>query len=171
MIDACILLARRTECGLSQRKLAKFAGVNAMTIKRIEDGGDASELPLAVLGRLADALDTEPAELLLLRGDTGAAAASASPPALDAAPLDHNAARLLRRIHRGDDIRRTMSRADREITLPSLVNRGLVEMTPNGAFLTPDVAASLTVPGPVSSDPLNEHIVSEALIANGPFCG
>jgi transcriptional regulator with XRE-family HTH domain len=145
MIDARILLARRTERGHSQRKLAKLAGVNGMTIKRIEDGSDPSELPLAVLGRLADALDIEPADLLLRRRRTGAVAAAAPPPDLDTAPLDHNAARLLRRIQRGDDIRRTMSRADREITLPSLVNRGLVKMTPSGAVLEPDVAASLTL--------------------------
>jgi hypothetical protein len=39
-----------------------------------------------------------------------------------------------------------MRRADREITLPALVNRRLATMTPGGAVLAPDVAASLTLP-------------------------
>ena len=41
-----------------------------------------------------------------------------------------NEARLLRRIHRGEDIRRSMSRADRELTLPRLLRLGLVDPTP-----------------------------------------
>jgi hypothetical protein len=115
-----------------------------MTIQRIEQGSDASELPLAVLGRLADALDIEPADLLLRRQPTDAVVVA--DPDLDSAPLDHNAARLLRRIHRGDDIPRTLNRAEREITLPSLINRGLITMTAGGAVLAPSVAAALTLP-------------------------
>ena len=145
MIDATFLLARRTERGLSQRGLARLVGVNAMTIHRIEHGSDTSALSLAVLGRLADALDVDPADLLLGRPATGAN--TVPPPAnLDPVPLDHNAARLLRRIHRGDDIRRTMTRAEREITLPELINRCLVQMGPNGAVVEPAVSAHLALP-------------------------
>jgi len=145
VIDGDVLLARRTERGLSQRKLGKLVGVNGMTIHRIERGSDASELPLAVLGRLADALDVDAGDLLLGRRDAGPAAAAPPPSDLDPAPLDDNAARLLRRIHRGDDIRRTLSRADREITLPALINRGLVSMTSSGAVLTTAVESSLSL--------------------------
>lgn len=147
MIDGDVLLARRTDRGLSQRQLGKLVGVNGMTIHRIEHGSDSSELPLAVLGRLADALDVDAGALLLGRRDAGSAAAAPPPSDLDLTPLDRNAARLLRRIHRGDDIRRTMSGADREITLPALINRGLVKMTPTGAILDPAVTESLGPPG------------------------
>jgi transcriptional regulator with XRE-family HTH domain len=147
MIDGDVLLARRTDRGLSQRQLGKLVGVNAMTIHRIEHGSDASELPLAVLGRLADALDVDPGALLLGRRDSSSGAAAPPPSDLDPTPLDRNAARLLRRIHRGDDIRRTMTRADREITLPALINRGLVKMTPTSAVLDPAVTESLGHPG------------------------
>lgn len=145
MIDGDVLLARRTDRGLSQRQLGKLVGVNGMTIHRIEHGSDSSELPLAVLGRLADALDVDAGDLLLGRREAGFAAAAPPRSDLDPTPLDRNAARLLRRIHRGDDIRRTMSRADREITLPALINRRLVHMAPDGAVVTASVSRSLRV--------------------------
>jgi transcriptional regulator with XRE-family HTH domain len=42
--------------GDSQRSLAKTAGLNPLGIKRIEDGADASRLPLAIVRRIAQAL-------------------------------------------------------------------------------------------------------------------
>lgn len=48
-------------------------------------------------------------------------------------PLDVNQARLLRRIHRGEDVRRKLTRAERELVLPALLRRGLV--TPDGLGL------------------------------------
>lgn len=130
MIDAYLVLQQRTRRGLSQRQLAKHAGVNPMTIQRLEHGADTSALTLAVLDRLAEALDLEPADLLLSRRRNDDHPDGQVPAReLDARPLDHNAARLLRRIHRGEDIRRTMSRTEREITLPALINRGLLEVT------------------------------------------
>lgn len=136
MIDAHLVLQQRTRKGLSQRQLAKHAGVNPMTIQRLEHGADTSALTLAVVGRLAAALDLEPADLLLSRRQNYDHPDDQAPARdLDVRPLDHNAARLLRRIHRGEDIRRTMSRAQREITLPELINRGLVEVTANAVVV------------------------------------
>jgi transcriptional regulator with XRE-family HTH domain len=132
VIDAAALLHHRTLAGYSQRKLAKLAGVNAMTIKRLEDGADASELPLGVLGRIASALALKPGQLLTDANPCEGTAAD-STGQLDESPLDHNAARLLRRIHRGDDVPRTMSRVERELVLPNLIRRGIVDMTPSGA--------------------------------------
>jgi transcriptional regulator with XRE-family HTH domain len=138
VINADLVLERRTLAGLSQRQLAKQTGVNAMTIHRLEHGADTSALPLAVLARLAHALDLQPADLLHRRDPPSSVEPEAPTPAppLDPRPLDHNAARLLRRIHRGEDIRRRMSRVEREITLPELINRGLVRMTAKGAALS-----------------------------------
>lgn len=48
-------------------------------------------------------------------------------------------------IHRGDDVRHTMSRAEHDLTLPALINRGLVTTGPDGALLDPGVAASRTL--------------------------
>lgn len=149
MINADIVLARRTQRGLSQRQLAKHAGVSYMTISRMEDGADSSNLPLSVLGRLAAALDADPAELLTPNGRTGPGSSTSSPmssmAAHDHIRLDHNAARLLRKIHRGNDIRRTMSRADRDLTLPALVNSGLVTIDNSGVHLAPPVRSSLMI--------------------------
>lgn len=44
-------------------------------------------------------------------------------------PMTVNEARLLRRVHRGTDVRRSLSKADRELTLPALTRRGLVDAT------------------------------------------
>lgn len=149
VINAETVLARRTQRGLSQRQLAKHAGVSYMTISRMENGSDTSNLPLSVVGRLADALDLEPAELLRPSGRTS----RSSPPSplepdtsdcLDDTSLHHDAACLLRKIQRGEDIRRTMGRVDREIILPSLVNSGLVTMSVSGAAVTSLVAVGLS---------------------------
>ncbi|RYP86868.1 XRE family transcriptional regulator [Nocardioides guangzhouensis] len=50
-------------------------------------------------------------------------------PEANTKPMTVNEARLLRRIHRGDDVRRTLSKTDRELTLPSLARAGLVDPT------------------------------------------
>jgi transcriptional regulator with XRE-family HTH domain len=141
MIDADLVLQRRTLAGLSQRRLAKLVGVNAMTIQRLEHGADTSDLPLAVLGRLADALDLEPADLLRPRTPPSPADEQTPEVTIDSEPLDHNAAKLLRRVHRGEDVRRHLSQVDREITLPRLVNRGLVEVHASGLGLAEPVLA------------------------------
>jgi len=146
VINAETVLARRTERGLSQRQLAKHAGVSYMTISRMENGADTSNLPLSVLGRLADALNLEPSALL--RSGTSCQRTPECPAEtrLDAAALHHNAARLLRKLHRGDDIRKTMSQVDRELTLPALVKARLVIVEPFGLRLAQSVANSLACP-------------------------
>ncbi|WP_435771370.1 helix-turn-helix domain-containing protein [Nocardioides sp. SYSU DS0651] len=55
----------------------------------------------------------------------------------DTKPMTVTEARLLRRIHRGEDVRRTMSKADRTITIPSLARRGSINI-------------ATTVPAPTS---------------------
>jgi transcriptional regulator with XRE-family HTH domain len=52
-------------------------------------------------------------------------------------------ARLLRRIHRGEDVRRVLSKPDREFILPALLRRGIVVDDGDGPVLESHVAASL----------------------------
>ena len=144
MINAETVLAQRTQRRLSQRQLAKHAGVRYMTISRMENGSDTSDLPPSVLGRLAAVLGLEPAALLRPSRSAAGRFGCAAAPDLDEAALNHNAACILRKIHRGDDIRKTMSRADRELTLPALVNAGLVIVEPCGLRLTESVADAVS---------------------------
>lgn len=61
-------------------------------------------------------------------------------------PLDLLQARLLRRIHRGEDVRRKRSKAQRELTLPSLLRAGLVHHDAAGLALATDVVLSVDQP-------------------------
>jgi hypothetical protein len=72
---------------------------------------------------------------------------------LDERPLDHNAARLLRKVHRGEDIRKIMGRVDRELTLPALVNSALVTVEQTGVHLSAAVRESLMISDRPPSDP------------------
>lgn len=165
MIDTNRVITARTELGLSQRQLAKHVGVNRETIRRLERGADPSRLTLAVLGRLAGALRVTPSELLT----EGAERTThlQDPMELNPAPLDHNAARLLRRIHRGEDVRRTMSRSERELILPQLVRQGLITLRAGAPQLAPLAASSLgtsATAGPASTPPPpSEHSTEEPL--------
>lgn len=206
MINADQLRTLRLDRGLSQRKLAASAGVDALTIKRLEAGTDPGDLTLRILGRIAAALGVHPSAVLeavsepdwdancdvrsigsaLASGErstrTGLARTAAlTPSEVDDAiehladglallgiavarhdeevwlapltsagatgerhrPLDVNQARLLRRIHRGEDVRRALSRVERTMILPSLLRRGLVEYTTTGLHPTGDTEASL----------------------------
>lgn len=149
MINAELVLARRTERGMSQRQLAKHVGVSYMTISRMENGSDTADLPLSVVGRLAEILGLDPPELLRgrVQHDTGRLPSGDGNAQgdFDAAPLRLDSARLLRRIHRGDDIRRTMSNTDRQLILPALINARLVVMTAAGARLDPAIANGLSL--------------------------
>jgi len=58
-------------------------------------------------------------------------------------PLTLAEARLLRRIHRGEDVRRKLSKPDREFILPALQRRGLVVDYGDGPVPAPHVATSL----------------------------
>lgn len=205
MIDPHAMRRLRTDRGLSQRRLASAIGVDPLTVKRLEDGADAGDLPLHVVERLARALAAPAAGLLRqddatddgvdLTAATGAAlfahglttlttlAAALETPVDDVAaavtslrthlsaagmavarhhdevwlvphvptpdavaaarPLTLAEARLLRRIHRGEDVRRKLPRTARELTLPALQRRGLVVDHGDGPVVTPHVAASL----------------------------
>jgi hypothetical protein len=57
-------------------------------------------------------------------------------------PLTVAEVRLLGRIHRGEDVRRVLSKRDRELVLPALLRRGLAVDHGDGPVLTPRVAAS-----------------------------
>ncbi|MGK5111667.1 helix-turn-helix domain-containing protein [Geodermatophilus sp. CPCC 205506] len=205
MIDPHAVRRLRTDRGLSQRRLAAAIGVDPLTVKRLEDGADAGDLPLRVVERLARALAAPVGQLLRhdeatddgadLTAAVGAAlvthgrttlttlataldatlddvsaavtalnvqlsAAGMSvarhhddvwlvplvrtPDAVAAArPLNLAEARLLRRIHRGEDVRRKLSGADRRFILPALLRRGLVVDHGDGPVLAPHATASL----------------------------
>jgi transcriptional regulator with XRE-family HTH domain len=117
--------------GISQRQLATHAGVSYQTIRRLEAGGNAGTLPLTVIQHI-DALLAAPPQPI-------------SPPtAAEPGSMDTNQATLLRRIDRGEDIRRHLTRTDRTLTLPSLINAGHVHLDHTGRpRLTPRAHSSL----------------------------
>jgi transcriptional regulator with XRE-family HTH domain len=208
VIDPEALRRIRTDRGLSQRKLAAAIGVDPLTVKRVEDGADAGDLPLRVVERLVTTLGTDLQNLLrrgqpssdtddlfatvgatlLAHGRTtitklATALATSSREivsavmALDAQlaaagisiarhhddlwlvprtapaegtssdrPLSIAEARLLRRIHRGEDVRRALSSIDRQFTLPALQRRGLVDGTGSGPEVSVGGCLSLSLP-------------------------
>jgi transcriptional regulator with XRE-family HTH domain len=144
VINANTLRHHRTMAGLSQRGLARAAGLGPLGIKRIEDGADAGRLPLAVVSRIADAVGVTIDQLLdQVPATAGGTSATTLP---NPEPLSYNQATLLRRIQRGEDITRRLTRADRELTLPSMLKAGLVDTTATGILCRDDVAASLAHP-------------------------
>jgi transcriptional regulator with XRE-family HTH domain len=208
VIDPDALRRLRTDRGLSQRRLAAAIGVDPLTVKRLEDGADAGDLPLRVLERLShvlgapvghllrqdeatdDSVDLTAAVGAALLGhgrttittlaaaldstvDEVSAAVTALESRLSAAgmavarhhdevwlvpvvptpdtlaaarPLTLAEARLLRRIHRGEDVRRKLTRPDREFILPALQRRGVVVDEGDGPIPAPKVVASLAMP-------------------------
>ena len=60
----------------------------------------------------------------------------------------------------GEDIRKTMSRADRRLTLPSLVNNGLVPVEHTGVRLSAAVGQSLAISDRPTSEP-SKHGLKE----------
>jgi transcriptional regulator with XRE-family HTH domain len=209
MIDVPRLRRLRHHRGLSQRQRAAAIGVDPLTVKRLETGAATGDLPLRVLGRLADTLGVTPAQLLAapddeeqqptptkLVADIGATllacgrttitaladttnttpadvttalsqlAATLRPggiaiarygdevwlapttvgaarPATATRPLRADQARLLRRIHRGEDIRRKLNKTGRELVLPALLNQGLIDDRNGQLRLGEDAAISL----------------------------
>jgi len=209
MIDTKTLRRLRHDRGISQRKLAAAAGVDPLTIQRLEAGADCGDLPLRVLRRIADTLGVTPAHLLRetpeatagqaepdvtarvgstllafkdstvtdlatslgvpraqVRQSVGQLAAelpalgiavardgdhvrlepSEEPAAATAAPkpLRLDQARLLRRIQRGEDIRAKLSKTDRELVLPYLIRRQLINDRDGRLRLTDPVSPSMT---------------------------
>lgn len=138
MINAALFAETRVRRGLSQRKLAYLAGLNYQVIRRIEAGGDDGNLTLRHLARVCEALQLPPAELLT-------AVSASTPSEVSGHELSIAQARLLRRIQRGEDVRRSLSATERELTLPSLARRGLVSSNSGSPFrLSGDAAFDLT---------------------------
>lgn len=135
MIDAASLAHHRARAGLSQRKLALLTGLNYQVIRRLEGGGDDGNLTLRDLGRIGETLGIDPRALL------SAPAPPDTAPQSSARDLSVAEARLLRRIHRGEDIRRVMTTTERELVLPALLKAGLVEVSPDGPLTVSDRAA------------------------------
>lgn len=146
MIDSGRLRELRTLAGLSQRRLSKLAGIGPVGIKRLEDGASGSRLPLQVVGRIAAALDVEIGDLIAAPGRSNAVAIAPSAAVGSVEILDVNQARLLRRIHLGDDVRRRLRKVDRELTLPNLLRDGLVGLDRGIPRLAARTSASLVRP-------------------------
>lgn len=130
------LAAHRVMAGLSQRQLAKIAGVNYQTIRSLESGGNAAELPLGVLAQITDALDIGLADLL-----TDAHITTAELAPIERLTLAQS--RLLRKVATKATAAATLSKAERELTLPGLLKAGLVVADTAGLHLHADVAAAL----------------------------
>jgi transcriptional regulator with XRE-family HTH domain len=62
-VDSAGIAARRQEAGLSQRELARRAGIYQPTLSRIESG-KATRVTVDMLEAIAQALGCEPADLL-----------------------------------------------------------------------------------------------------------
>lgn len=139
MISPDTLRLHRTLAGLSQRALARAAGISPIGIKRIEDGADAGRLPLAVVKRIADAIDLTIDQLLEEPAAGGSRDALAEP-----TPLNHQQAKLLRRLQRGEDITRRLSRPERELTIPAMIRHGSLDVGPRGFALSGRTMRSLS---------------------------
>lgn len=126
----------RVLAGLSQRQLAKAAGVSYQTIRRLEAGGDAGEVTLMVLTHIAAALEVSLSALL----DTAEPGVS-TPRAPQR--LNLHEARLLRRIATKANAAATMTKTERELVLPALLRKGLISLVAGQIRLHPDVAESL----------------------------
>lgn len=143
MINAIMLSQTRTELGLSQRKLASLTGLNYQVIRRLELGGDDGNLTLRELGKICEALNLGPAELLTGWKDPPATATVET----SANELDLSQARLLRRLQLTRDPRSVLSHQDRQTVLPSLIKAGLVRVAAAGTLrLTPHAEDDLTHP-------------------------
>jgi len=126
----------RTLAGRSQRGLAKSIGVSYQTIRRIELGGDAGDLPLRVLNAIATTLNTTLPELL-----SGTISEITVPATQSRVNLSH--ARLLRDIATNPRAAATMSKTQRELILPQLIRSGLVVVMGGLPQLNARVAQSL----------------------------
>ena len=133
MIDAAALSLARTDRGLSQRKLAQLVGLHFQVIRRLENGGDDGNLTLRDFEKICRTLELAPITLLKDPDRPVSTPFSANPDIAD--ELDLSQARLLRRIQRGGDTRKTLSTDERELVLPRLLRNGLVT-TARGGTLT-----------------------------------
>jgi transcriptional regulator with XRE-family HTH domain len=114
-------LARlRASAGKSQRSLAKACGVSYNVIRRLEAGGTANNVTIGQLDRIATELSCSLADLLEPSNEVQATESRRE--------LSIAEARLLRRIHRGDNVSNTLSHPERQFHLPALIRMGLISM-------------------------------------------
>ena len=147
MINALALSHARTQRGLSQRKLAQLVGLNYQVIRRLEAGGNDGNLTLRDLDKICTTLAVPPVELL------GSPSSVSIPAQADSAEadveLDVAQARLLRRIQRDSDVRKSLTTDQRQLVLPGLLHLDLVRTARSGALrLTPQGRTELDTPDP-----------------------
>lgn len=115
----------------AQRSLAKACGVSYNVIRRLEAGGTAKNVTIGQFDRIATELSCDLVDLLELSNETQIT--------MPGRELSIAEARLLRRIHRGENVSNTLCRPDRQFHLPTLIRMGLITMV-NGQ---PDVARAV----------------------------
>jgi transcriptional regulator with XRE-family HTH domain len=120
MISPTALYKARVLAGLSQRELAKRVGLNYQVIRRAELGRPTPSITLKELGKLADKLGISPAALLQTHTPPP------RPDTYDAEELTVAEARLLRGLQTGRRSSRSLSRVERELTLPRLQRENLL---------------------------------------------
>ena len=127
------LMQQRILAGLSQRQLAKRAGVSYQTNRRLEQGGDAGDLTLRTVTRLLTALELSIEKLL----DT-----ADLPRATEPAPtrLEIGEARLLKKLATKPQAQATLTKIEREIVLPKLLRAELIQASDDTVVLHPLVA-------------------------------
>ena len=129
----------RQRNGLSQRQLAHNTGIGYQIIRRLEAENDAGHLNLKTITRLTEELNCTIEQLLGSKAvDTPASEVQTK---LSTAQL-----KLLRRIHRGDYNSATLTQQDRQVNLPALINKKLLEIVAGQPRPTSDVLNSLMPP-------------------------
>ncbi|MGZ4531333.1 MAG: helix-turn-helix domain-containing protein [Mycobacteriaceae bacterium] len=129
MIHAQALSDARSQLGVSQRKLARTVGLNYQVIRRLESGGDDGNLTLRDFGKICATLGVAPSALL-----SAPELAPVDGLSDQLEELDLGQARLLRRIQRGQEVRKALRRDQQELVLPSLLRLGLVITGRSGAL-------------------------------------
>ena len=125
----------RALAGRSQRSLAKSCGLSYNVIRRLESGGSTSNVTLGQLDRIASELSCTIADLL---EPTESASDPKHPRDLSIAE-----AKLLRRIHRGENVSSTLSQPERQFILPALINMDLVTMVQGRPEITKELHQNL----------------------------
>lgn len=110
---------------------------------------------LALLGELDTRLATAGLRLARHADAVWLEPATSSGPCTGDGPLDRSRAVLLRRIHRGEDVRRRLSRPQRQFIRPWLHNTGLINWDGPKDAVSAEVAFSLSLPTPDESEPLH----------------
>lgn len=127
MISPTALAEARIRAGLSQRELARRAGLGYQSIRRIELGEFCGNLTLKQFADIAEQLDVAPAALLQTHTP------APRPAVYDTEELTLAQARLLRGLQTGRRSTRSLSRVERELTLPRLWRENLLQTSVQAA--------------------------------------